>query len=55
MVLVIKRDFETGQVAITPCIYGFFSRSLKIYIIGFRFLKFGFSLQLRKTKQRKYQ
>jgi hypothetical protein len=54
MVVQITKDFMIGEFYVTPNVYLYGNKGLKIYYIGFRWLLFGCKLQLRKYKQMTY-
>ena len=54
MHIQITKDFMIGEFYLTPSIYLYANRSLKIYYIGFKWLRFARKLQLRKYKYRVY-
>jgi uncharacterized metal-binding protein len=54
MHIQITKDFMIGEFYLTPSIYLYANRGLKIYYIGFKWLRFARKLQLRKYKQMTY-
>jgi hypothetical protein len=54
MHIQITKDFMIGEFYLTPSVYIYGNNSLKIYYIGFKWLRFARKVQLRKYKYRVY-